>query len=127
MITIPTMTIKILGFTLPQTKAAKGAASIPPINKPRVICQFPVPIIKINVPAPAAAIKNSARLTEPIVKRGVRPWPSKDVVTTGPYPPPPTASMKPPNKASGPTKRVFCLGFRLTSALRTITSPIPMR
>ena len=54
----------------------------------------------------ASVRKNSAKLTEPMVVRGSLPELTSVDVTTGPQPPPPAASTKPPNKASFPT----CLG-----------------
>ncbi len=49
--------------------------------------------------------KNSVKLTEPIVNRGVVPWPSSVEVTIGPHPPPPIASRKPPPKPRGTIQR----------------------
>ena len=51
--------------------------------------------------------KNSAVLTVPITLRGCAPWTSKLEVTTGPQPPPPAASRKPPTRPSGSTIRGF--------------------
>ena len=59
-----------------------------------------------NAMALAKVKKNSAKFTVPIVTRGLWPEPTSVVVTTGPQPPPPTESTKPPNKASLAT----CLG-----------------
>ena len=59
----------------------------------------------MNDAAVATVMKNSAKLTEPMVVRGSRPEPTSVLVTTGPQPPPPAASTKPPNAASLPTWR----------------------
>ena len=58
-----------------------------------------------KTPAETKVRKNSARFTEPMVWRGSWPVPTRVVVTTGPQPPPPTASRKPPNRPSLATWR----------------------
>ena len=55
----------------------------------------------------AKETKNSAVLTDPIVCRGLFPWPIKVEVTTGPHPPPQMASRKPPEKANFLTCLIF--------------------
>ena len=49
----------------------------------------------------AAATKASAALVVPIALRGSAPDPKRVEVTTGPQPPPPTASKNPPTRPSG--------------------------
>ena len=104
MIRIPTKTIAHRAFILLQRKAARGAAIIPPKMRPTMICQWLNPITMVNTQVEAKVTKNSAVFTVPMVTRGVSPVPTNVVVTTGPQPPPPEASTKPPNKP----KTVYC-------------------
>ena len=70
------------------------------------------------------AMKNSAKLTDPIVYLGSRPEPTNVVVTTGPQPPPPIASTKPPNNAKGIIPFVFFFLSTFLNAFLRITIPI---
>src|SRR5215217_5891113 len=70
-----------------------------------MIGQSSSPIVPRNVAETVAVTKNSTKLTEPIVYRGVVPWPSRVEVTIDPQPPPPIASRKPPPRPSGAIQR----------------------
>ncbi len=74
----------------------------------------------VNTPVEARVTKNSAVLTVPIVILGVSPLPINVVETTGPHPPPPEASTKPPNKP----KTVYCLNFLAIIFFRTALNKI---
>src|SRR5688500_12828812 len=82
------------------SNAANGAANSPPITSPATTGQVPSTASNVNDAAVASVMKNSAKLTEPMVVRGSLPEPTRVLVTTGPQPPPPTASTKPPNSPS---------------------------
>ena len=60
----------------------------------------------------ASAITNSAVLVVPIALRGSSAFEAvSEVVTTGPQPPPPVESMKPPTKPSGASQRARARRF----------------
>src|SRR4030042_427208 len=95
-----------------QIKAAKGAATIPPIASASTMSQrnFSGPIRAKNVAAMAMVMKNSARLTEPTALSGSVPVNTRLGVQMGPHPPPPNASMnaaKNPRALSLPGGYVF--------------------
>ena len=87
--------------------AAIGAAMQPPIINPMIIAQCVKPISVTKVNELASAIKNSARLTEPIVYRGFLPLAISVEETIGPQPPPPIESKKPPMAAKGKMRFIF--------------------
>ena len=92
---------RCFGCSLETILAAIGAASIPPSANPPIVAQLKSILLKlIKKPRLAAkATQNSDALTVPITFLG-----SVEVVeiivgvTTGPQPPPPEASIKPPEK-----------------------------
>jgi hypothetical protein len=65
--TIPTRIMSALVGILVDNLAAIGAATIPPKIKPRITCHCENPMTKIKVNEDEREIKNSAKLTEPIV------------------------------------------------------------
>jgi len=81
--------------------AASGAAMIPPIVKPRIICNCANPIIMRKVATSVKVTKNSAKFTVLMVILGLCPLATRVDVTIGPQPPPPSASKKPPIKPNG--------------------------
>ena len=88
-----------LAGRIPTSFAAKGAASVPPSARPPTIDQLISmrPIWARNPTDAATATTNSAALTVPITFRGSVAVVEISVgVTTGPHPPPPDASIKPP-------------------------------
>ena len=86
------------------------------------------PMVPRKVAEMVAVTKNSVKLTEPIVNRGVVPWPSSVEVTIGPQPPPPIASRKPPPKPSGPIQRGGSATVgRWRKAFQRIQAPISSR
>ena len=93
--------------SLPTSVAARGAATTPPIIKPKMDCQWLTPRIKKKVTALAIVTKNSVKLTEPITYFGVRPFEINVEVTSGPHPPPPNESRKPPAPANHPARFTF--------------------
>src|SRR5689334_13390565 len=68
-------------------------------------------------------IKNSARLTEPMVYRGLLPFAINVEATMGPHPPPPTESINPPKAASAGMFLVFCFPLRRMMDLRIMITP----
>ena len=84
-------------------------------------CEIPIKVKKVS--ELANVTKNSARLTEPIVYLAFRPPATSVDVTTGPQPPPPKESRKPPTKAKG---NIFLIRSRILSffnALNMMTKP----
>ena len=63
--------------------------------------QRPAQIVAAKAETTAQVTTNSAALTVPTTKRGGAPAPIRLEVTTGPQPPPPMASRKPPTVPSG--------------------------
>lgn len=108
---------------LPTIRAASGAASTPPAIRPIIDCQWLTPRIKKNVMALAIVTKNSVRLTEPMTYFGVRPLDINVEVTSGPHPPPPKESRKPPAPASQPARFTFCGFFCSLNAFNMIRIP----
>jgi len=100
-INTPTIIISALGGSSLQTLAARGAAKIPPMIKPTIICQCASPVIVKKAATSDTVTKNSSRLTEPIVNLGLFPLAIKVDVTIGPQPPPPIASKNPPATPNG--------------------------
>ena len=100
-IAMPTIIPRCFGWSFATNLAAIGAANIPPSASPPTVDQSRSILLKlIRKPRLAAsATQNSDALTVPITLRG-----SVDVVeiivgvTTGPQPPPPEASINPPEK-----------------------------
>jgi len=95
----------------------------PPMIRPMIISQWVIPSKVKKVAASVKVTKNSARLTDPIVSRGLSPRATKVDVTTGPQPPPPIASKKPPTPPSNVTL-VFSFVSFLWNSLRSISKPI---
>src|SRR5262245_55346266 len=83
-----------------------------------------LPSVKKNVAEVAAATKNSATLTEPITNLGLFPRATRVDVTTGPQPPPPTASTNPPTKPRGSNRVCFGVCCAVRIAFTRITAPI---
>ena len=92
----------VLRGNLPANFAASGAATNPPITRPRIACQWLTPSSVKKVNALASVTKNSVRLTDPITYFGLLPFVINVVVTIGPQPPPPNESRKPPAPANKP-------------------------
>ena len=97
----PTRRIIVLAGRILQSFAAKGAAMTPPRMRPAIRGKFSSFRKKKKVRAWLRVTKNSAILTEPITIRGWCPRASRVEATTGPQPPPPTASRNPPVRARG--------------------------
>ena len=74
MIRIPTTTINVFRGSFCESNAAIGAAIAPPINRPRMICQYwPKLNAIIKVIDSENVMKNSEKFTEPMVMRGCFP------------------------------------------------------
>ena len=123
MITIPTNIIIALTFNFFDKWAAIGAAQTPPKIKPKIGCQFDPPIIVKKVKELAKEMKNSAKLTEPIINLGFLPLAINVEETTGPHPPPPIESRNPPVNASQPTFLTFFLLLLFLITFRIILIP----
>src|SRR3990172_8299708 len=101
MINEPTRIIKDLRGSFFVIGVERGAAMTPPISRPKMICQYWEKLkASTKVTDSAKVMKNSEKLTEPIVMRGYLPRATSVDVTTGPQPPPPIASKNPPNRPS---------------------------
>ena len=107
MTTIPTKIIIDLVGILFAMYAAIGAAITPPIINPKIMAQCVKPMSVINVKELARVMKNSARLTDPIVYLGFFPLAINVDETIGPQPPPPIESKKPPIMAKGNIRFIF--------------------
>ena len=103
--TPPTAVPSSAGLTRLTSQAANGAATTPPTIKPTTTGQLARNSSRSPIRKPSDAdtdTRNSDALTEPITVRGaVLPCESSVLVVTGPQPPPPEASMNPPNNPSG--------------------------
>ena len=103
--TPPTAVPRIAGLTLLTNQAANGAAMTPPRASPATIRMLSKNSSRSPTRKPSeadTATRNSDALTEPMTVRGaVFPLDSSVLVVTGPQPPPPDASMKPPKSPSG--------------------------
>ena len=105
----PTTTPRMRGLRKRTSHAANGAAITPPMSSartmPRSIPAVPSPRRKPRLAA--RATMNSAVLTVPTTRAGVRRPSARSVgVVTGPQPPPPVASTKPPTSPSGIMRRL---------------------
>src|SRR5690606_12973302 len=101
----PTAVPSSAGFTRLTSQAANGATMMPPIARPATTGRLWMNSSRSPTTNPSdadAATRNSDALTDPITVRGaVLPRDSSVLVVIGPQPPPPDASMKPPNNPSG--------------------------
>jgi len=108
MIRPPTATPITRAGILVTSQAATGAAISPPSRSAATIPQSipSAPRLARKPTLAAVETRNSLVSTDPITVRGaVFPALNSDVVDTGPHPPPPVASTKPPNRPSGIRKR----------------------
>ena len=112
----PTALPRIRPGSLDTSQAAIGAATRPPASSaPTTTGLIPAVPSPARNPAEAArATMNSEVSTLPMTVRGaVRPRVSSVVVATGPQPPPPVASTKPPTRPNRARNRTEC-GLRRT-------------
>lgn len=92
----PTISNKIFGLTFFTNKAANGAATTPPIISPKIGAKLSSLMKNKKVLALARETNISTKLPVPTANRGCCPFPINVELTTGPQPPPPIASAKPP-------------------------------
>lgn len=126
----PTTSPKTCWGTLVTSQAAMGAAKTPPITSATTASHGMelAPNPRRNPILALRATTNSAVLVVPIALRGSKTLDTvREVVTTGPHPPPPVESTKPPTSPRGTSHRFRpCLGasctFFLTN-LAIITNP----
>ena len=93
---IPTITNIFFTGRREVSIAENGAVIMPPISSPATMFQCCMPMVNINVIALVMVKINLATVELPITYLGVLPFLMKVPVTSGPQPPPPNESIKPP-------------------------------
>ena len=126
---IPTRSINFFASIFLHINAASGAAITPPTIKPSMTLQVEMERKMINVTVWASVTKNSDELTDPIVVRAEFPLATSVVVTIGPHPPPPSASINPPMKprTNKPLPSSFGWMWNCLNTLKMIVIPMISR
>lgn len=108
----PTQINMVFKLSFPDSLAAIGAAIKPPNIKPAITLKCASPNTKTNVAVLHIEVKNLVNVEVPMVYFGSRPPEIRVLVTNGPQPPP-KASKKPPDNATGVTFVSFFLSLLL--------------